>query len=134
MITRRLILFFSFTLFLSNLLPAQYFGKNKVNYEDFDFEVYQTPNFDIHHYNENPERIKEYAEESEQWYQFHQRILRDTIANRNPLILYNDHADFQQTNAINSAVGVGTGGVTEAFKNRVILPFAMSHQQSHHVC
>ena len=133
MITRRLVLFFSFTLFLSNLLPAQYFGKNKVNYEDFDFEVYQSPNFDIHHYNENPERIKEYAAESEQWYQFHQRILRDTIANRNPIILYNDHADFQQTNAIGSAVGVGTGGVTEAFKNRVILPFAMSHQQSHHV-
>ncbi|MCG8327137.1 MAG: hypothetical protein MI974_05600 [Chitinophagales bacterium] len=120
-------------LLISSNLQAQYFGKNKVNYEDFDFEVYETPNFEIYHYLDNPERLHEYAEESEQWYHFHQKILGDTIANHNPIILYNDHADFQQTNAISGSVGVGTGGVTEAFKNRVVLPFAMSHQQTNHV-
>ena len=40
---------------------------------------------------------------------------------------------FSKTNAISGSVGVGTGGVTEAFKNRVILPIAMTNQQTHHV-
>lgn len=114
-------------------LQAQYFGRNKANYENFDFEVYQSPHFDIYHYLNNPERLKEYTEEAERWYEMHQHVLKDTIKTRNPIVLYNNHADFQQTNAISGSIGVGTGGVTEAFKNRVVLPLAMSQQQSHHV-
>ena len=114
-------------------LQAQYFGRNKANYETFDFEVYQSPHFEIYQYLDNPERLKEFAKEAEQWYNLHQRILDDTIKVRNPIILYNDHADFQQTNAIMGSIGVGTGGVTEALKNRVVMPFAMSAQQTNHV-
>lgn len=114
-------------------LRAQYFGRNKAHYETFDFEVLQSPHFDFYHYLDNPERLKAFAQEAEQWYRAHQYILKDTIHNRNPFILYNDHADFQQTNAISGSIGVGTGGVTEALKNRVIMPFAPSHQQTHHV-
>jgi hypothetical protein len=114
-------------------LNAQYFGRNKANYQSFDFRVYQTPNFEIYHYLEDQEVLNTIADWSEQWYEMHQRILRDTIRQRNPFILYNNHADFQQTNAIMGSIGVGTGGVTEAFKNRVILPFAMSNQQTFHV-
>lgn len=114
-------------------LRAQYFGRNKANYESFDFEVYQSPHFEIYHYLNNPERLKEYTQEAERWYEMHQRVLKDTIKARNPIVLYDNHADFQQTNAISGSIGEGTGGVTEAFKNRVVLPLAMSHQQSHHV-
>lgn len=114
-------------------MHAQYFGRNKVNYESFDFKVNQSENFEIYHYFDNPEYLKQFADWSEQWYQMHQNVLADTIVQKNPLILYSNHADFQQTNAIFGQVGVGTGGVTEAFKNRVILPIAMSNQQTHHV-
>nr|HQU61363.1 basic secretory protein-like protein [Saprospiraceae bacterium] len=114
-------------------LQAQYFGRNKANYESFDFKVYQSPHFEIYQYLNNPERLEEFTKEAEQWYLLHQRILDDTIKGRNPIVLYDDHADFQQTNAIMGAVGVGTGGVTEALKNRVVLPFAMSNQQTNHV-
>ncbi len=120
-------------LILAITSQAQYFGRNKANYEVFDFKVYQTPNFDIYHYLQNEQALSTYAEWAEQWYHLHQRVLHDTINAKNPIILYNDHADFQQTNAIMGSIGVGTGGVTEAFKNRVVLPFAMSNQQSHHV-
>lgn len=112
---------------------AQYFGRNKANYETFDFKVQQTPHFEIYHYLNNDDYLRDFSTWSEVWYRLHQRVLRDTIVNKNPLILYSDHADFQQTNAIFGQVGVGTGGVTEAFKNRVILPIAMSNQQTHHV-
>ncbi len=115
------------------LLPAQYFGQNKPSYEVFNFKVTQTPNFEIYHYLDNPEVVKELANFSEQWYRMHQQVLQDTFLSKNPLIFYSDHADFQQTNAISGSIGVGTGGVTEALKNRVILPIAMSNQQTFHV-
>ncbi len=114
-------------------LDAQYFGRNKPNYESFDFDVHETPNFRVYNYLENPEALQAVANYSENWYLYHQRVLKDTIYSRNPLLIYNDHADFQQTNAISGSIGVGTGGVTEAFKNRVVMPFAMSNQQTHHV-
>jgi len=117
----------------TNQMTAQYFGRNKTNYEVFEYEVYQTPNFEIYHYLDNQEALNRYSNWAEQWYNMHMQVLGDTIYSKNPIILYSDHADFQQTNAINGRIGVGTGGVTEAFKNRVILPFAMSNQQSFHV-
>ncbi len=119
--------------FFIGQVNAQYFGRNKPHYESFDFNVYQTPTFEIYHYLKNERVLDRFAEFSEQWYLLHQNILRDTFASKNPMIIYNDHADFQQTNAIRGGVGVGTGGVTEAFKNRVIMPFAMTNQQTFHV-
>ena len=98
-------------------LQAQYFGRNKPRYENFDFKVYETPHFEIYHYLPDSARVREVADWCEQWYAAHQNVLKDTIQFKNPLILYNDHADFQQTNAISGLIGVGTGGVTEALKN-----------------
>lgn len=114
-------------------VQAQYFGQNKPRYETFDFHVCQSHHFDIHHYLDNPEEVKRLAAASEQWYQMHQAVLADTFEQKNPIIFYNNHPDFQQTNTINGAIGVGTGGVTEGFKNRVVMPLAMSNQQTNHV-
>ena len=118
---------------LSNSLNAQYFGKNKPSYESFDFEVLETPNFEIYHYLKNDDLLRALSNYSEQWYLMHQNVLDNTIQEKNPIIFYNDHADFQQTNAISGAIGVGTGGVTEGLRNRVVLPLAMSNQQTFHV-
>lgn len=120
---------------INHSLRAQYstFGRNKANYEEFDFKVFQSPNFEIYHYLKNEDYLREFADYSERWYKMHQQVLMDTIAFKNPLILYNDHADFQQTTAISGQIGVGTGGVTEGLKNRVVMPIAMSNQQTIHV-
>lgn len=120
-------------LVIPELAYSQYFGKNKPRYRSFDFKVEKTPHFDIYTYMDNPEYINHFGELSEMWYQFHNEIFHDSIVHKNPIILYNNHADFQQTNAISGAIGVGTGGVTEAFKNRVVLPATFSEQQTSHV-
>ncbi len=126
-------------LLLPVLAQAQYFGKNKPRYERFDWRTYQTPNFNIYNYLEPasggtaPERLEWIGVLSEDWYARHQRVFGDSIMGRNLMLLYNNHADFQQTNAISGSIGSGTGGVTEAFKNRVIYPFAMSNHQTDHV-
>lgn len=115
------------------LLEAQYFGRNKPRYRSFDFKVQETPHFDIHHYFENPDMVNRLSQWTEQWYDLHQEVLRDTFRHKNPLLFYANHADFQQTNAIMGSVSVSTGGVTEAFKNRVVMPTTFSNQQTYQV-
>lgn len=131
-------LLLSFLVFLfaaqwAGVLQAQYFGRNKPRYEQFHFRVLQTPHFDIHHYFDNKEKLHELANEAEHWYKLHQAIMLDTFDKRNPLLIYNDHADFQQTNAISGDISIGTGGVTEGLRNRVVLPIAMTNAQTRHV-
>ena len=118
------------------LLAAQgfsAFGKNKPHYKTFDYEVYQSPHFELYSYIDNPGWRERFLNDSEEWYRNHQYVLNDTIDFRNPMIIYANHADFQQTNAISGSIGEGTGGVTEAFKNRVVLPVAQTNAQTHHV-
>jgi Tol biopolymer transport system component len=114
-------------------LFAQYFGTNRPIYRRFDFDVYETPNFEIYHYFHNDSVVNRLAQASEQWYNMHYQIFKDSIRERNPLIFYGNHADFQQTTAIFGSVGVGTGGVTEALKNRVIMPVTETWAQTDHV-
>lgn len=112
---------------------SQYFGKNKPKYENQNFTVLETPHFDLYNYMRDRDRLNLIAQWTEQWFDMHQQVFRDTFPNRNPFILYNDHGDFQQTRTISGDISIGTGGVTEALKNRVILPIAMTNQQTYHV-
>ncbi len=114
-------------------VSAQYFGQNKPSYKQFDFELFNTPHFEIYHYNTSDSLVKSMALKSEQWYGYHQQILLDTFKVKNPLIIYTSHADFQQTNAIHGYIGIGTGGVTEGFKKRIVMPVSFSEQQTNHV-
>ncbi len=114
-------------------LQAQYFGRNKVQYENFDFKVEESPNFETYHYLDHKDCLHDLLNQTEQWYGMHQGVLKDTFQKKNPFLLYNNHPDFQQTNSISGSIGIGTGGVTEAFKNRVVLPIAMTNQQTNHV-
>ncbi len=112
---------------------AQVFGQNKPRYRTFDFKVLETPHFSIHYYTKNEQSLKYMAEWSEQWYTMHSKPFRNPFTDRNPIIFYNDHAEFQQTNAISGEIGISTGGVTEGFKNRVVLPMTMINQQTQRV-
>jgi len=122
---------------LSFLLPlpadAQYFGRNKVQYDDFDFEVLRTEHFDIHYYSEQEESIQDVARMAERWYERLARVFQHQFRERKPLIFYANQPDFQQTNAIRGNISQATGGVTEGLKNRVILPFAETYPGTDHV-
>ncbi|TCC84143.1 basic secretory protein-like protein [Pedobacter hiemivivus] len=117
----------------SAALQAQYFGQNKVRYNNEKFKVLQTPHFEIYYYLKNEKLIEKFAQDAETWYKMHQEIFKDTFVKKNPIILYNNHPDFQQTTALQGEIGIGTGGVTEAFKNRVIMPVMELNNQTRHV-
>lgn len=121
-------------LFLSQQnADAQYFGQNKVRYKNLKFKVYQTPHFQIYYYLKNDSVMKSFAQEAELWYTIHQQVFQDTFRKPNPIILYANHPDFEQTTAISGEIGIGTGGVTEGLKNRVIMPLMETNQTTRHV-
>jgi len=114
-------------------LDAQYFGRNNPQYRTFDFQVLRTEHFDIYYYPEAEEGVRDAARMAERWYTRLSRILGHEFRERQPLILYASHADFQQTNILSSPVGEGTGGVTESAKQRVIMPLAHTYGDTDHV-
>jgi Tol biopolymer transport system component len=129
----RLFLLLAALLALSSLASAQYFGRNKVQYETFDFHVMKTEHFDIYFYPEEEAAVRDAARMAERWYSRLSGIFKHEFSARKPILFYADQTDFQQTNAIGGEIGEGTGGVTEALKNRVILPFTGSYAENDHV-
>ena len=120
-------------LFCVQIAQAQYFGRNKPRYSNFDFKILKTDHFDIYYYDLDSSRIAQIGEWFEVWYDRHSRTFGDIFVRNNPVILYNNHSDFQQTFAIQGNIDVGTGGVTEGLRNRVVLPLALTNEQTFHV-
>ena len=114
-------------------VEAQYFGRNKVQYKSFDFEVLHTQHFDIYFYPAEKEAIAVAAQMAERWYARLSDLFGHELRGRQPLIMYASHTDFRQTNAIEGEIGEGTGGVTEGFKRRIVLPFGGSLTDTDHV-
>jgi Tol biopolymer transport system component len=106
----------------ASLVHAQYFGRNKVQYDKFDFKILKTQHFDVYFYPEMEESANMSARMAERWYARFSRIFNHKLKGRQVLILYASSSHFQQTNTISGIIGEGTGGVTESFKRRIILP------------
>ncbi len=111
---------------------AQYFGRQKVQYETFDWRVMQTSKFQIHYYPEALEATQDAGRMAERWYQRLSRAFQHEFDEK-PLILYADHPDFQQTNVIGGSLSEGTGGVTEGLRTRVIMPYTGVYAENDHV-
>jgi hypothetical protein len=112
---------------------AQYFGRNKVQYEKFDFNVLSTEHFDVYFYPEEEAAVRLASRMAERWYRRLSRVFRHELTGRQPLILYAAHPHFQQTTALPGEIGEGTGGVTEMFKRRIVLPFAGGLAETDHI-
>jgi WD40 repeat protein len=121
------------TVLLPSTAAAQYFGRNKVQYKNFDFRILKTEHFDIYYYPEEQEGIEIAARMAERWHARLERLLDHQLRGRQPLLLYASHVDFEQTNAIQGELGEGTGGVTEALRRRIILPLGGPLADTDHV-
>lgn len=109
------------------------FGKNKVHYKNFEWNVIKTEHFDLYFYKEERQVALDAAEIAERSYAYLSDILDYKFKQKIPLLLYASHNDFQQTNAIQSYISEGTQGVTESLKGRMILPITGSYGQFIHV-
>lgn len=112
---------------------ADYFGRNKVQYETFDFQRLRTEHFDIFYYPDERVMAEQAGRMAERWYTRLSRVFDGDLHGRQPLILYASHPDFEQTNAIPGELDESTGGVTESSKRRIVLPLASSLAETDHV-
>ena len=109
------------------------FGKNKVQYKEFDWFFIQSNHFDIY-FSQGGEEIAQFtADVAESSYYAVSKSFRYQIPSRIPIVVYNSHNDFQQTNVVSEYMEEGIGGVTEMFKNRVVLPFEGDYKKFRHV-
>ncbi|MGH9628038.1 MAG: peptidase S9, partial [Bryobacteraceae bacterium] len=112
---------------------AQYFGKNKVRYETFDWKVLKTEHFDIYYYEREREAAVEAGRMAERWYARLSQVLAHNLPLEQPIVLYASHPAFRQTTVTPGFIGATTGGFTEALKRRVVLPFAGPLAETDHV-
>lgn len=115
-------------------LHAQQFGQNKVQYRTFHWRYIQSEHFDIYFYDSAGTTLSKFTafvgEEALVQLEEH---LRYRITARIPIVIYNSHNDFQQTNVVGGFLPEGVGGVTELFKNRVTVPFEGDWEKFRHV-
>ena len=117
---------------ISFIFPNQ-FGKNIVQYNEFEWYYAQSDHFDIYVSDSTGYHIDFVEEHIEDAYNKIKSLFNWTLKDRVSIIIYSSHNEFQQTNVISSHLPEGVGGVTELLKNRVVIPFDGSHQEFKHV-
>ena len=112
---------------------AQHFGRNKVQYKDFQFQVLETEHFRLYFYPQERPAVDDLARMAERWYARLSKIFNYDLSSIQPIVVYASAPDFRQTNVISGEIGEGTGGVTEGAKRRIVMPLAGTLIETDHV-
>ncbi len=128
-------LLFLIILILTCTADAQlyYFGRNKVQYESFDWKVLRTEHFNIYYYGEFEEIAEIGASYAEEAYDELKVRFDNLITSPIPLIFYNTSLHFQQTNTTPGLIPDAVGGFFEFIKGRVVIPYTGSIHDFKHV-
>ncbi len=126
------------TLLACSFLPAPPavaapYGKNKVQLQAPRWQVLTTEHFLIHYHDGAEELAVRASLIAEEAYAELASRLGSDLPGRTPLVLYNSHEEFAQTNISDALIGEGTGGFSEPLRNRVVLPYNGSHEDFVHV-
>ena len=110
-----------------------YFGKNKVQYTSFDWQVMSTRHFRIYFYADEKEIAEIAAKIAEDSYRRLAIKFNHEIKNQTPLVIYSSPHYFSQTNIVPGILPEGVAGFTEFMKGRVVVPFHGSYFDFDHV-
>ncbi len=109
-----------------------WFGKNKVQYNDFQWSILKTPHFDVHFNEGYRDLAARTAIILEYGYNKISRDFSHNIKWRIPVILYGSHSDFQQTNVTWSLIPEGVQAFAEPMRKRIVLHFSGSNTDFTH--
>ena len=112
---------------------AQYYGQNKVQYRRYDWKSISSDHFEVYTYSGLDSLAMRVLDLAEKTHDVLSVRMGHTLTRRVPIILYGSHNDFAQTNVTPELIDAGTGGFTEALRNRVVLPFTGSYEDLRHV-
>ncbi len=120
-------------LLASQPVLGQAFGKNKVQYKGFDWKVLETSHFRIYFYQGEDVLAKFARQVVEDAYLMLEGDLNHSLSQKIPIMIYNSHNDFEQTNVTLELIEESVGGFTEIYKNRVVVPYTGSYEDLRHV-
>ena len=125
--------FIAVSLFIAPLFAQFYFGQNKIQPFDYEWEVHQSPHFDIYYYSAEEELARLTANIAEKTYSRYVSHFRYAPQERVPIVLYSAPGLFSETHTIPYIIPEGVGGFTEFIKGRIILPYNGSISDFEHI-
>ncbi len=114
-----ILLFLCVTHAFAQFYYVPYYGKNKVQYSNFNWNTYRTEHFNIFHYVDNTNILKNIAEMAESAYAEISQEIKHSLSAEVPIIYYKTYTDFEQTNLLPASEGIL--GVSEPILYRVII-------------
>jgi len=132
-IRKTLVVAFLWMMSTSPLFAQYYFGRNKVQYNHFDWYVMTTKHFHVYYYPEMKDLAQIGAQLAEDSYKILENKFNQSINRKIPLIFYSSHIHFEQTNVLPNFIPEGVGGFFEYMKGRVVIPANGSISEFHHV-
>jgi Tol biopolymer transport system component len=103
------------------------FGKNVIQYTDFDWAYYQTDNFDVYFYQNGRELGRYILTNGQKYLKDLETRLDYPLGEKITFIVYNSYTDYRQSNYHASESVVNTGGKTHVSGNKAFLYFNGSH-------
>ncbi len=105
------------------------FGKNKIVYDDFKWQIYQSTHFEVYFYEGERASLQKVVNYAESGYDELSRKFNFQISKRIPLIFYATHSAFEQTNVILNFIPEGVGAFAEPVRNRMVLPIDLPDEK-----
>jgi len=103
--------------------PAEaQFGKNRVQYREFDWRIYHSPHFDVYYYADEEHQLQKVVSFAESAYDELSRFFDYQIQDPTPLIIYQTHSAFQQQNVIVNGVPEGVAAFATPSRFRMVMP------------
>jgi hypothetical protein len=99
-----------------------YFGKNKIAYDTFKWQIYRSTHFAIYFYDREEVSLQKVASYAESAYDDISRALNYQIPKPVNIIYYATHSDFEQTNTLSGFIPEGVGAFALPTRNRMVLP------------
>jgi len=98
------------------------FGKNKIQYRDFSWQIYHSPHFNLYYYRQEEPQLQKVVSFAESAYDELSRELNFQIKDPIPLIFYATHSAFEQNNVILNFIPEGIGAFASPARFRMVMP------------
>jgi Tol biopolymer transport system component len=110
-------------------LYGEGFGKNKIQYRNFKWEIYHSPHFNVYYYKTEEAQLQKVVSFAESGYDQLSRGFNFQIKEPIPLLYYATHSAFEQNNVTLGFIDEGTGAFSSPVRFRMVMPIDLADQQ-----
>ena len=103
------------------------FGKNRLQYKKFNWQYYQTKNFNGY-FSQNGQELSKYVVQmAEKELPSIENFVEYSLQRRANIVIYNSFTDMQQSNIGQGIDWQNSGGVTKLVNNKMVVYFTADH-------